>query len=418
MVFRKASNDPRNQKRGNNPHEIPYKLASYEHDYEGKKLRSTKVVYSFWSASKYVLILSLMLWWLPMFGQMIAGYVGGRRAGGPWRGVMASIIPVVCLYAVVTGFDNGYLPSHVFGIAVAPAAIGASLEMNVPIISPYIQFSSEYVGSFVNALAGASPYGINTYVLTVAFAYVGGVLAAQNRREMEYTSGAVTSNTTVLVADERMHGMFGPQYQEEPHGSGVLAGLGSMLHIQRGDDQAVRGSGLFHRRRDDWARAVSMHYEDPEEFAYDEEYLLPEHVEAAYVEDPGAYMKRPSKHKHHKKKQWSNSNQWADRRRGRPNSSAKPRFRYPQYEDEQRQPNYSPRSSRRHKQPARLAVSTDPRSIKRAKKMIDNEWGRRKYRSFNEYGPHEERVDAAVEEDAPVRHHKREHASSHSWDSI
>jgi hypothetical protein len=186
---------------------MPYKLASYEHDYEGKKFKSSEVVYSFWSAAKYTLILSIVLWWLPLFGQMIAGYVGGRRAGGPWKGVAAAIVPVACLYIVMTGFDSGFFPSHVFGVAVAPAALSASLSESIPFISPYIQFSSEYVGSFVAALAGSSPYGINVYVVTVAFAYVGGILAEQSRREIEYTSGSVMSNTTVLVHDnkERLH---------------------------------------------------------------------------------------------------------------------------------------------------------------------------------------------------------------------
>ncbi|HXK36033.1 MAG TPA: hypothetical protein VJ553_00420, partial [Candidatus Paceibacterota bacterium] len=201
MVFGIGRRDARDMQDAQEPAKVPYRLASYEHDHEGKRFRSSNVVYSFWSASKYVLILSLILWWLPMFGQMIAGYVGGRRAGGPWRGVAASILPVVCLYVVMTGFDSGFFPSHVLGVAIAPAAVSVVLSDSVPFISPYIHFSSEYIGSFVEALSGASPYGINTYILTVAFAYVGGILAEQSRREIEYNSGAMMSNTTVLVSD-------------------------------------------------------------------------------------------------------------------------------------------------------------------------------------------------------------------------
>ncbi|MCX6657291.1 MAG: hypothetical protein NTY62_01170, partial [Euryarchaeota archaeon] len=162
MVFGTRRKDARDADEPADQRRVPYRLASYEHDQEGKRFKSSNVVFSFWSAAKYTLILSLMLWWLPMFGQMIAGYVGGRRAGGPWKGVAASIIPVVGLYAVMTGFQTGFLPSHVFGVAIAPAAMGAALNHSIPFISPYLQFSSEYVGSFVSALAGASPYGINT----------------------------------------------------------------------------------------------------------------------------------------------------------------------------------------------------------------------------------------------------------------
>ena len=147
----RENEDPRSQKR------VPYRLASYEHDVEGKRFKASNVVYSFWSASKYVLVLSLMLWWLPMFGQMIAGYVGGRRAGGPWKGVVASIIPVVAIWGVMTGFETGLLPSHMFGVAIAPAAIGAAINSDIPLLAPYFQFSSEYVGGFVEGVPWAGP---------------------------------------------------------------------------------------------------------------------------------------------------------------------------------------------------------------------------------------------------------------------
>src|SRR2546422_6965012 len=49
--------------------------------------------YSLWGAVKYILVLSVLLWWLPTIGQMIAGYIGGRRAGGQWRGVVAGSPP-------------------------------------------------------------------------------------------------------------------------------------------------------------------------------------------------------------------------------------------------------------------------------------------------------------------------------------
>jgi len=73
MVFGIGRKDARDEEDLDEPRRVPYRLASYEHDHEGKRFRSSRVVYSFWSASKYVFILSIMLWWLPMFGQMIAG---------------------------------------------------------------------------------------------------------------------------------------------------------------------------------------------------------------------------------------------------------------------------------------------------------------------------------------------------------
>ena len=393
---------------------IPYKLASYEHDHEGKRIKSSNVVFSFWSASKYVLILSLMLWWLPMFGQMIAGYVGGRRAGGPWKGVLAAIVPVVCLYAVMTGFDSGLLPSHMFGVAIAPAAIGASLNHNVPLISPYLQFSSEYIGSFVKGLAGSSPYGINTYVLTVAFAYVGGVLAEQNRRELEFTAGAVTTSTTVLVHDSSAYSQ--PAFVEEPaQPRGVFAGgIGGLFHWPR--HEATKSAGYASRRHGDpWASAAEMHYAEDER-AMDERYMLPE-ARGFEPMDYGGYRTNPREHMH--KSNHHHGDSWKQKRRGRPNLSSRPRFRYAQYDDQPMRAdtgNYGGGPSRRSRVVPRFTVSPDPKSIKRAKKIIDNEWGRRRFQSFSEAAVADE-DEGPVAAD-PVVHHRKEHNTGHNWDTI
>jgi hypothetical protein len=417
MLFRRSERDSRNRKTVPKQRMLPYKLASYDQDHEGKRLRSSKVVYSFWSASKYVLILSLMLWWLPMFGQMIAGYVGGRRAGGPWKGVAASIVPVVCLYAVLTGFDSGFLPSHALGVAIAPSAIGAALTHSIPFVSPYLQFSSDYIGSFVNMLEGASPYGINVYVLTVAFAYIGGVLAEQNRREIEYSSGSVTSSTTVLVHDP--NSMYGPQEDEmqgpEPaRPAGVFAKLGGVFRKQAPVPQAMTAANGRRRHGDPWAYAADMRYDDEDEVE-DGRFMLPSAEPLRAPEDYGAYQYKPSR-RQQKREQWRQSQQ---KRRGRPNMSAKPRFRYDQYSPQPQQAprQYNNNSSGAWRRPKRsqpnYSVSSDPKSIKRANRMIDNEWGKRKYQTFAEVDD-----EAPVEEEVAVHHQKRDHGSNHNWDSI
>jgi|GEM_PF-997108 len=399
MVFGIGRKDAREEREDTRDRRVPYRLASYEHDNEGKRFRSTKVVYSFWSAAKYVLILSLILWWLPMFGQMIAGYVGGRRAGGPWKGVAAAIVPVVAIFGVMTAFEQGWFPSHIGSVAIAPAAIGAALTNGIPFLSPYLQFSQEYVGSFVNTLAGASPYGINTYVLTVAFAYVGGVLAEQNRREIEYTSGSVTNHTTVLVHDGSGYAQPMPVAQEAPR-SGVLSGIAGFFHL---------GGGQSHA---EWAGAQPMRYNEGQG-DIDEDYMLP-----AY--DPRA-VQVGQNHPHHRRHHNHHKDPWQQKRRGAPNYSAKPRFNYPQYEEQPRQSNNEARGGFKQHRDQRFTVSTDPRSIKRARRAIDQEWGRRRYpamayRRDNE--PEESEAVAVEREPEPAQHHHKEHHPHEQWDTI
>jgi hypothetical protein len=406
MVKRILRKNAREQDEPSEKRRVPYKLASYEHDHEGKKFKSSKVVYSFWSASKYVLVLSLMLWWLPMFGQMIAGYVGGRRAGGPWKGVAASIFPVVALYGVMAGFSSGLLPSHMFGVGIAPAALATALNTNIPFLSPYLHFSSEYVGAFVGGLAGVSPYGINTYVLTVAFAYVGGVLADQNRREIEYNSGSTVSNTTVLVQDPSAFGQ-----QQAPHA--WLAGMSSLLHLPSGHGQTSARFGS--RGHGDWASAQDAEYDENvlelgEAGTYDGD-----EAQVYDARTPG--FRRPKHHhKSHGNQHPHNADPWnmKQKRRGAPNYSAKPRFRYPQYEE----PKQPGRPFRQNKGFPRFTVSPDSKSIRRTERMIDNEWGNKKYAHFSEVEGNEERGPSEESEAMAVPKPREHHKPVHQWDQI
>ena len=406
MVMRTLRKNAREDDEPSEKRRVPFKLASYEHDREGKKFKSSNVVYSFWSASKYVLILSLMLWWLPMFGQIIAGYVGGRRAGGPWRGVAASIFPVAALYGVMVGFSSGLFPSHLFGVGVAPASLAAVLNTNIPFLSPYLQFSSEYVGAFVGGLAGVSPYGINTYVLTVAFAYVGGVLAEQNRREIEYNSGSSTSNTTVLVHDSSAFG-----HQQVPHA--WLAGMGSLLHLPGGHGQAREARSS--RRQGDWAGAQGVVY-DEDVVELGDAGTYGDDEAQVYSSRTSGFHRSKHHHRSHGDKNPQSANPWniKQKRRGAPNLSAKPRFRFQKYEE----PKQHNRPFRQDRSFPKFTVSPDPRSIRRAEKLIDDQWGHRKFSRFADVEGREESEPSTESEAVAVPKPREHHKPVHQWDQI
>ncbi|UCE45312.1 MAG: hypothetical protein JSU93_08115 [Methanobacteriota archaeon] len=365
-------NSPPQEERG-----VPYRLASYEHDNEGKRFKSSEVVYSFWSAAKYTLVLSIILWWLPLFGQMIAGYVGGRRAGGPWKGVAASILPVVCLYVVVTGFDSGFFPSHVMGVAIAPAAVAASLGESIPLISPYIQFSSEYVGSFVDALAGSSPYGINTYIVTVAFAYVGGILAEQSRREIEYTSGAVMHNTTVLMADNQQRQPQGLHPYPAPARPGLAHMIASHMpwaHLHHGDHSHQHVYALPPARADGWECAAAGSIDSRSGQAREEapEIIGPNRKRSSRKGPDSRQARRKGQKGRHRasKDPW----QRAERRVRQPYSSAK------RFASGYETTNSTAKRRRRSKTPKGAERSRErfapesTRSVKRTRRKIDREW--------------------------------------------
>ena len=45
------------------------------------------------AASLWMLVITLLLFWLPFLGPLLGGIVGGRKAGGVGRGILAALVP-------------------------------------------------------------------------------------------------------------------------------------------------------------------------------------------------------------------------------------------------------------------------------------------------------------------------------------
>jgi len=143
-----------------------------------------KRIYSFWSAVWYTSILSLVLFWFPPFGQMIAGYVGGRKAGIPWKGALAAFAPMSIIFALFALRAMGSHVSEIDWLLGMPGKGADYVSDAVPIFGPVFGFASDYLHKFAEALWSAE-YFVYPYVLTVIFGYIGGIMSLQRQREME-----------------------------------------------------------------------------------------------------------------------------------------------------------------------------------------------------------------------------------------
>ncbi len=92
----------------------------------------------------WMFLISLLLFWLPFFGSLIAGVVGGKKAGGVGPAVLAVFVP-----ALVLGVLSFVFATTVTGLPLIGAVAGA--------------------GSFVFAAVGVGPLLIG--------AIIGGALA-------------------------------------------------------------------------------------------------------------------------------------------------------------------------------------------------------------------------------------------------
>jgi hypothetical protein len=95
----------------------------------------------------------------------------------------------------------GIMPTVWFGIELSPAAIMALVGTYLPVIQPYLEFVNMYLTSFFSSLQTATELGFDSYIITVAFAYIGGVLSLQNRRELELLAKMSRGNNTTVVLE-------------------------------------------------------------------------------------------------------------------------------------------------------------------------------------------------------------------------
>jgi len=63
-------------------------------------------------AMAWMIGLSVALFWIPLLGSFIAGFVGGRKAGGLGEGVIAALLPgvILLLTLILLGSVLGWIP--------------------------------------------------------------------------------------------------------------------------------------------------------------------------------------------------------------------------------------------------------------------------------------------------------------------
>lgn len=90
------------------------------------------------NAMAWMIGLSALLFWMPVIGGLIAGYVGGHKAGTPARGALAAILPGLMFTAFIMLF-GGLLASipiigQVFALLAGMGAIVLSTINLIPLV--------------------------------------------------------------------------------------------------------------------------------------------------------------------------------------------------------------------------------------------------------------------------------------------
>ena len=152
-------------------------------------------IYRFWLGVFYALVLVISLSWLPLFGPMIAGYVGGKRAGSPAKGTLAAIIVIGMLYVLSAPQVLASLPVN---ISASRDAFLASAVAQFPWLEPATGFIVSYTTPTVTLLSGKISYTPQSYSILMVFAYIGGTIAKQRREEIRLLAlSRITSSLAV-----------------------------------------------------------------------------------------------------------------------------------------------------------------------------------------------------------------------------
>jgi hypothetical protein len=125
----------------------------------------------------WTVILSALLFWLPLVGPAVAGYVGGRKAGGPLRGIIAVLIPAMVMLVLLAAAAEtlDLVPSGVIsGTDFDPETVASLPGQTVPLIAGVQQSIEAWMVSPPDLM-----------FVMIVFAIVGGALSSLRRREEE-----------------------------------------------------------------------------------------------------------------------------------------------------------------------------------------------------------------------------------------
>src|SRR5207237_214746 len=130
---------------------------------------------------------------------MIAGYVGGRRAGSPIKAVIAALMPVFAIYIANITYAHNFASHQIDFVATLPMVVSDAAASILPFLLPYQELMVAYMQGFAQAVTTTFGMGTNGYLMVVIFAYIGGLIAEQTRRELGSRSGSGSSVGVNLV---------------------------------------------------------------------------------------------------------------------------------------------------------------------------------------------------------------------------
>ncbi|MDR0309526.1 MAG: hypothetical protein LBH88_02045 [Candidatus Methanoplasma sp.] len=164
----------------------------------GRILDVDNEVYSTRMAAVFCLVLSAVLWWIPVLGPAVAGYACGRKTGSMVKGMVCSLVSGAVLLLVIWGLSVIVLGHG--GYPDIPADEAASSLTGI------VGATAAYLQTFFTE--GTSSLNILNLGVVTAFGAVGGILSRQVRKETAYliSLGATEGSARPTSRSMQMYG--------------------------------------------------------------------------------------------------------------------------------------------------------------------------------------------------------------------
>jgi len=148
----------------------------------GEEEKKESIFANLGSALRITLLLSMLLWWLPLIGHAIAGYVGGRTAGTPARAMAVTLVSVMILMGVAMVLSAGFIGGFDF-LNADPSEGVAAVGMDFPVLGTLLSWMLIFMQKALGVVTGTTSVKLSIYIITVVFGLVGGTLADLHTRE-------------------------------------------------------------------------------------------------------------------------------------------------------------------------------------------------------------------------------------------
>jgi hypothetical protein len=148
----------------------------------GAEKKKESLFGTMFSAMRWTIMISMLLWFIPFVSQALAGYIGGRKAGSSAKGMVSALLSALVLIGVTIVISSGLIGGFDF-LHTEPSEAIAALGLDFPLLGALLGAILKFTQGALGTVTGTTSMMVNIYIVTVVFGLIGGITAELHARE-------------------------------------------------------------------------------------------------------------------------------------------------------------------------------------------------------------------------------------------